>query len=171
MTLNYPFIWVFYRPRPGQYCACKCRSISTVTPNLNQQKKVVIINTLGLITKKIYYLEHKIEKLTLIDFPCCCLWAKAGQFCACKCRSMSTITPTRNHTGWKKKSVSTCEVILVTSVKMMNKYVILPEINLPLRNSLLTNTREGGKVLSGIRYPNRVRIQKVPRSLSRKRVL
>ncbi len=29
---------------------------------------MVIINTLELITKEIYYLEHKIEKLTLIYF-------------------------------------------------------------------------------------------------------
>ncbi len=54
---------------------------------------------------------------------------------------------------------------------MVNKCVILPEIDLPLRNSLLTNTSERGKVLTGTRYPNHVRIQKVPRSLSRKRAL
>ncbi len=46
---------------------------------------------------------------------------------------------------------------------MINKYIILPEINLPLRNSLLINTSEGGKVLTGMRHPNHVRIQKVPK--------
>ncbi len=33
-----------------------------VTPNRNLQKEVVTINTVKLITKGIYYLEHQIEK-------------------------------------------------------------------------------------------------------------
>ena len=78
--------------------------------------------------------------------------------------------PTQSYRG-KKGQLVQREVILITSVKMVNKYVILSEKDLPLLNSLLTNASEGGKVLTGIRYPNHVRIQKVPRSLSRKRAL
>ncbi len=82
---------------------------------------------------------------------------QAGQSCAYECRSMSTITPTR--ALQKEKVVNQyMRSYISNKYKMVNKYVILPEINLPLRNSLLTNTSEGGKVLTGIRYPNHVRI-------------
>ena len=57
MTLSY--IGFVFLPRPGQYCACKCRNISNVTPNPNLQKEVVTINTIEFITKGIYYLEHE----------------------------------------------------------------------------------------------------------------
>ena len=142
--------------------------MSTVTANPNLQGEVVIINTRKLIAKELYYLEQKIEKLTLIYF--------SFDSCGPRQDSLARVMPWHDNAYPKphrkeKESISTYEINISNKCKMVNKYVILPEINLTLRNSLLTNTREGGKVLPGIRYPNCVRIQKVPRSLSRKRAL
>ena len=103
-------------------------------------------------------------------FSCWFLQARAGQSCASMCHSISIVTPTRTIQE-EKGSISTNRSYISNKCKMVNKYVILPEIDLPLRNSLLTNTSKGSKVLRGIRYPNHVRIQNVPRSLSWKRAL
>ena len=48
---------------------------------------MVIINTLGLITKEIYYLEHKIEKLTLMY-----MWG-IRVFCRTKQDSLVRVMP------------------------------------------------------------------------------
>ncbi len=52
-------------------------------------------------------------------------------------------------------------------------YIILPEIDLPLRNSLLTNTSEvlTSEVLTWIQYPNHVRIQSASIALSKEDAL
>ena len=85
---------------------------------------MVIINTIELNAKDIYYLEHKIEKLTLICFSFgIILQDQAGQSCACKCHSISTITPTRALQKEKEKGGGGQSIherlILLRSVKWL----------------------------------------------------